>query len=63
LLMKPSYGVTDNLDIYALIGLADNKAMNMNFGSDAVYGFGADCTLFENDALSFGAVFETQWSR
>ena len=63
LLVKPSYGVTDNFDIYALIGLDDNKAMNMKFGSDVVYGFGADYTLFQDDALSFGAVFETQWSK
>jgi opacity protein-like surface antigen len=61
LIARTSYGVTENLDIYALLGLADNKVARMDFGRDVTYGLGTKCTFLKNDTLSFGAIFETSW--
>jgi hypothetical protein len=60
-LARPAYGVTDNWELYALLGAAGNKMGKMDFGYGFAYGFGTKYTFAKNETLSWGVLFEAGW--
>ena len=64
-LAQPSYGLTDNWQIYALLGAADLKEGSMNANFEFAYGFGTKVNFSEdpNTNTSWGLLFELGWRK
>jgi opacity protein-like surface antigen len=61
-LAQPAYGLTDNWEIYALLGVADAKFEDFDSGYKFAYGLGTKVTFMKQTDLSLGALFEIGWS-
>lgn len=58
------YGISDDWEIYGLIGAADHECGDLDpldFGYDFAYGFGTKVTLAKDETLAWGALFEMGW--
>jgi len=60
-LVQPRYGVTDNLETYVLLGVADTKMEGYSSNPEFAYGFGTKVTFYEEPDVSWGAMFEMGW--
>jgi hypothetical protein len=58
---QPGYGVTDDIEIYGLVGAADARFDGFDDGYDIVYGFGTKVTFLKQTDCSWGAMFEMDW--
>jgi opacity protein-like surface antigen len=58
---QPGFGVTDDLEVYALLGGADARFDGFNDGYDFAYGFGTKLTFLKETDRSWGAMFEMDW--
>ncbi len=61
------YGISDDCEIYALLGMADGAfdgdSTGPDFDGDAgfAYGLGIKKTIAQNDSWTWGAVFQATW--
>ncbi|OHB82671.1 MAG: hypothetical protein A2Z38_12555 [Planctomycetes bacterium RBG_19FT_COMBO_48_8] len=66
------YGIVDKLEVYLLVGVsdlgfgdeADYHGLDQDFANsdELAYGFGVKGTIFEEDKLKFGALFQMTWA-
>lgn len=64
------YGATDDWEIYALLGIAyvqidkvgNEKALGVDGDYDFGYGFGTKYTFRKEESLSWGAMFQMDWT-
>jgi hypothetical protein len=66
------YGIVDKLEVYLLLGVSDLgfgdetdfHDLDRDFGNsdDLAYGFGVKGTIFEEENLKFGALFQMTWA-
>lgn len=57
-LMKAGYGLSDDCEIYTLIGMADISSEDYNGSSELAWGFGAKFTVAEDDSMTWGGLFQ-----
>jgi hypothetical protein len=63
------YGLTDNLEVYGRLGIADIKGRTIwsstdwgiNFDNDIAWGFGAKYTFFQQDKVRWGVTAQMTW--
>jgi hypothetical protein len=58
------YGISDDWEIYGLVGAADHESDDLDplsFDYDFAYGFGTKVTFAQQENLSWGAMFEMGW--
>jgi hypothetical protein len=64
------YGLTDDLEIYGRLGIADIKGRTIwppdydwgiNFDNDIAWGFGAKYTFFQQDKVRWGVAAQMNW--
>lgn len=56
------YGVSDKLEVFLRLGVADFDMMDMDSGDEFAYGFGAKATFYEEGNLKIGALFQMTWA-
>jgi len=57
-LMKAGHGLSDDCEIYSLLGFADISSEDFNGSSELAWGFGAKFTVAENDSVTWGGLFQ-----
>lgn len=62
-LAQPAYGLTDDWEIYALLGAADTGWEDFDGGYEFAYGFGTKITFEKTENTSWGLLFELQWNK
>jgi opacity protein-like surface antigen len=55
------YGVTDQLEVFARLGMADLSDSGFSSDQKFAWGLGAKGTFYEQDALKWGALFQITW--
>jgi len=58
---QPAYGVTDDFEAYALLGVADTKFEDFDGGYKFAYGFGVKLTFEKTENFSWGLMYEMGW--
>ena len=56
------YGVSDKLEVFLRLGVADIDMIDMDGGDDFAYGFGAKATFYEEGKVKLGALFQMTWA-
>ena len=56
------YGVSDKLEVFLRLGVADFDMIDMDSGDEFAYGFGAKATFYEEGNLKIGALFQMTWA-
>lgn len=56
-----SYGITDNWEGFLRLGFATIEADDFDGDNEFAYGFGTKFTFAEQDAISWGALFQVGW--
>jgi hypothetical protein len=62
-LVQPGYGLTDDWEIYAILGGADLEMDGVNCDSEFAYGFGTKITFSQYENISYGLLFELGWRK
>ena len=55
------YGISDNVEVYGLIGGSDGDVDSFDSGFEPAYGFGVKATITEEQNLSWGLVYQMLW--
>ena len=55
------YGVTDKLEVFARLGMADLSDSGFSSSQKFAWGLGTKGTFYEQDALKWGALFQITW--
>lgn len=58
---QPGFGVTDDWEVYALLGVADTRFGDFDDGYKSACGFGTKITFLKETDRSWGAMFEMAW--
>jgi opacity protein-like surface antigen len=57
------YGVSDKLEVFLRLGMADFDANDMDGSSEFAYGLGAKATFYEEGNLKLGALLQMTWAK
>jgi len=57
------YGVSDKLEVFLRLGMADFDANDMDGNYEFAYGLGAKATFYEEGNLKLGALFQMTWAK
>jgi len=57
------YGVSDKLEVFLRLGMADFDANDMDGSSEFAYGLGARATFYEEGNLKLGALLQMTWAK
>lgn len=60
---QPAYGLTDNWEVYALLGVTDSEWKDFDGGYEFAYGFGTKITFEKTENTAWGLLFELQWNK
>lgn len=60
---QPAYGLTDDWEIYALLGVSDTEWKDFDGGYEFAYGFGTKITFEKTENTAWGLLFELQWNK
>ena len=58
---KLGYGVSDKLEVFARLGMADLEAGGFSSSQEFAWGIGAKATFYEEAALKLGALIQMTW--
>lgn len=61
-LVNIGYGISDNWDAYLRLGLTDIEFEDFDSSSEFAYGFGTKVTFGQQDAVTWGGLFQILWS-
>ncbi|MBN2455232.1 MAG: outer membrane beta-barrel protein [Sedimentisphaerales bacterium] len=61
ILANLGYGITDEIDIYGLIGASDGDVDEFDSSYEPAYGFGVKATLARDENVSWGVVYQMLW--
>ena len=57
-LVKAGYGLSDDWELYALLGFSDLSAGDFDGDSQVAWGFGTKFTFAKNDSVTWGGLFQ-----
>ncbi len=57
------YGVSDKLEVFLRLGMADFDANDMDGNGEFAYGLGARATFYEEGNLKLGALLQMTWTK
>lgn len=63
MLAQPAYGLTDNWEVYALLGAADLREGHLECNYEFAYGFGTKTTFYQDPNTAWGILFEIGWRK
>ncbi len=61
-LFNLGYGVSDEWDVFARLGLTDIEYEDFDGSAEFAYGFGTRATFVQQDSMSLGGLFQILWS-
>jgi hypothetical protein len=60
---QPAYGLTDDWEIYALLGVSNAEWKDFHGSYEFAYGFGTKVTFEKTENTAWGLLFELQWNK
>ncbi|MHC4544321.1 MAG: hypothetical protein ACYSYL_07305 [Planctomycetota bacterium] len=61
LLVDIGYGITEQIEGFARVGVAKYEIEDWDGGNEFAYGFGTKVTISEQDAITWGGLFQILW--